>query len=193
MTQKTLLALNSLLAPGAIAVAMLLISPAGNLTADSPRTLKLGETRLQLNGTGFRKKTLMNMYEGALYLSQRSRDAAAIIAADQPMAIRIRIVSGFVSQSKMVAALNDGFQNSTGGQTDALQDEIDQFRSCFSDDISKNDVFVISYLPGSGIIVHKNGQQKAVIAGLEFKQAVFGIWLSDRPADANLKAAMLGR
>jgi hypothetical protein len=54
-------------------------------------------------------------------------------------------------------------------------------------------VFVLSYLPSSGVLVHKNGKQKGRIAGNEFKQALFGIWLSDRPVDESLKQAMLGR
>jgi hypothetical protein len=32
-----------------------------------------------------------------------------------------------------------------------------------------------------------------VIQGLAFKQAMFGIWLCERPADAGLRVAMLGK
>ncbi len=162
-------------------------------SADGPKTIRVGNLDLQHNGSGFRKKTLLTLYEGSLYLGQRSNTAASIIAADQPMAIRLRITSGFVSQEKMIAALSDGFENATNGKTSAISREIEQFRGCFGDSISKNDVFVISYLPGKGVQVDKNGERKGVIAGLAFKQALFGIWLSDRPADKNLRTAMLGQ
>ncbi len=161
--------------------------------ADAPKKLTLGEYQLQLNGTGYRKKSLLSLYEGSLYLQQPSRDASAIVEADQAMAIRIRIVSGFVSQSKLVEALNEGFQHSPGGRAQEIVEQINQFRACFGDEIKKNDVFVLSYIPGAGVLVHKNGRQKGLIPGLNFKQALFGIWLSKQPADAGLRDAMLGR
>ncbi len=37
-----------------------------------------------------------------------------------------------------------------------------------------------------------NGISRAVIAGLDFKKALFGIWLCDQPADKNLKKKLLG-
>ncbi len=172
--------------------AVLVMVQATQARAESPRTLKLGRIELQQNGSGFRKKSLLTLYEGALYLQQPAADAAAIIAAESPMAIRIQITSGFVSRQNMLEALNEGFRNATGGHPDAIAEQIQQFRSCFDDPIGKNDVFVLSYIPGSGVLVHKNGQQKGLIAGAEFKQALFGIWLSDRPADAGLKQALLG-
>ncbi len=166
--------------------------PAPDTFAASPKTLKLGEIELQLNGSGYRKKSLLTLYEGALYLPQPSRDGSAIIAAEAPMAIRIQITSGFVSQQKMLDALNEGFRNATGGNPQAIAGQIRQFQSCFADPISKADVFILSYIPGSGVLVHKNGVQKGLIAGSEFKQALFAIWLSNRPVDTGLKRGMLG-
>lgn len=161
--------------------------------AEGPKTLKIGDVELVSNGSGYRKKALFSLYEGTLYLQKRSSNSQAIIAADAPMAIRIQITSGFVSQQKMVEALDEGFKNSTGGNTQAFSNQIKQFRGCFSDPIKKQDVFVLYYAPESGVTVHKNGKLKGQIAGADFKKAVFGIWLSDQPADASLKTAMLGK
>ena len=93
----------------------------------------------------------------------------------------------------MVAALNEGLQNSTGGRTAALKTEIEQFQACFADDITKSDVFSIIYLPSQGVVVSKNGIHKGVIKGLAFKKAIFGIWLGDNPVDEKLKSAMLAQ
>ena len=41
--------------------------------------------------------------------------------------------------------------------------------------------------------MYKNGNKKGSIAGLEFKKALFGIWLGDKPADDDLKTGMLGK
>ena len=66
-----------------------------------------------------------------------------------------------------------------------------QFRNCFQEAITKGDVFDLVYVPEHGVIVNKNGGFRGVIAGAEFKQALFRIWLSDTPVDGALKQAML--
>ncbi len=156
-----------------------------------PDTLKIGETEVVRNGFGTRSKMMLALYDCALYLPEKSNDSAAILASDQPMAVRIEITSRFVSQAKMLAALNDGFRSSIGGNTSAIQADIKKFSACFSDPIKMGDVFVLAYAPGAGVSVYKNNQHKGAAGGLEFKKAVMGIWLGNNPIDATLKTAML--
>lgn len=160
-------------------------------TETLPAEIKAGETRLVLNGSGARTKAFMELYNAGLYLTKSSNNPKAIIAADEPMAIRIKITSGWVSQSNLVESLEDGFTNATGGSTREIRTEIDQFRACFQDEISKGDVFDMLYLPNKGVVVSKNGKYKGTVSGVKFKQALFGIWLSDKPADSSLKQAMV--
>lgn len=42
-------------------------------------------------------------------------------------------------------------------------------------------------------MVYKNGTKKGSIDGLDFKKALFGIWLCNKPADEDLKEGMLGK
>jgi hypothetical protein len=92
----------------------------------------------------------------------------------------------------MLKALNDGFKNSTGGDTAAIQPQIDQMIEFMGEKIKIGDVFHYVYEPGSGTHMIKNDGAPVVIEGLDFKQALFGIWLADKPAQASLKKAMLG-
>lgn len=48
------------------------------------------------------------------------------------------------------------------------------------------------YVPGTGTTVTIGGQAKGTIPGADFMRALWGIWLGDQPADAKLKAGMLG-
>jgi hypothetical protein len=160
--------------------------------AEFPSKVRVAGHELVLNGVGARKKALLQLYLAGLYLTEPTTNARAIIGSDVPMAIRIEIVSGFVSQENIVAALDEGFENSTNGNTGSVEKEIYQFRQCFADRITKGDVFEIVYMPSRGTFVVKNGTVKGVIAGLTFKRALFGIWLSDKPADEGLKIKMLG-
>jgi hypothetical protein len=47
-------------------------------------------------------------------------------------------------------------------------------------------------VPGKGVEVYINGEYASVTEGLAFKKALFGIYLSDKPAQKSLKKAMLG-
>jgi hypothetical protein len=70
---------------------------------------------------------------------------------------------------------------------------VDQFMAVFQEEITEGDVFDLVYLPGEGVRVLKNGEHKDTVGDLAFKKALFGIWLSDKPAQKDLKEKMLGQ
>lgn len=160
--------------------------------ATLPGYLNFEDAELRLNGAGVREKFWMNMYAAGLYLQKSSSDAKEIIQADAPMAIRLHIVSKMITSKRMIEAVDEGFKNATGGNTSKISAEIKRFKSFFEDKINKNDVFDIVYLPEQGVKVYKNDEEKGMIKGMEFKQALFGIWLSHKPADEALKNGLLG-
>jgi len=155
-------------------------------------TLIVGEQELAFNGAGIRKKLFIKLYVGSLYAGQGSSDAAAVVAADEPMAIRINVLSDLLTRDKMVKALNDGFDQSTGGNTAPVQAGIDQLMELMQDKIRPGNSITLAYEPGVGTHVMRDGEALSVVPGLPFKQALFGIWLSDSPAQDSLKKAMLG-
>lgn len=177
------------------AMAFIAVAPAQTKAggATIPNTVSFEGEKLVLNGVGVREKFWMDMYAGALYLNAKSSNANTIMNADEPMAIKIHIVSKLISSDKMIDAVTEGFENSTNGNVAPLKTEIDKFIGFFRDEISKDDVFDIVYLPSKGVVVYKNGNEKGAIKGKEFKKALFGIWLSNKPADQKLKQGMLGK
>ena len=156
-----------------------------------PTEMSIQNANVQLNGAGVRTKFFMDMYVGGLYLTDKSKDGNAVTKANQPMAIKIHIVSRLISSKKMSKAVEEGFENSTDGQQEKYREKIDKFISFFKDEISKDDVFDITYHPKTGTTVYKNKSKMGSIEGYDFKQALFGIWLSDNPADDDLKEGML--
>lgn len=151
-----------------------------------------GET-LNLNGGGLREKLWFNLYVGGLYLKTKSSDAKAIIEKDESMAIHLEITSKMITSENMTEAIVEGFDNSTGGNTDKIAEEIKTFMAAFKEEIVVGNKFDLSYKTGMGVIVKKNGNHLTTIDGFEFKKALFGIWLSEKPADKKLKAGMLGK
>jgi hypothetical protein len=158
-----------------------------------PDTLAADGQNLALNGAGVRTKFFMDMYIGGLYLKQKQSDAEKIIAADEPMAIRLHIVSSLITSEKMEAATREGFINATGGATAPLADRIESFIAVFREKINKEDLYEFVYVPGAGTKISKNGKAKTTIQGIDFKKALFGIWLCAKPAQESLKAQMLGK
>lgn len=173
-----------------------LSAPATALTVegvDLPDTYSAMDTELKLNGAGTRSKWFMDLYIGGLYVPETIDDGQAIINADEPQAITLHIISGMITSDKMKSATLEGFENSTGGDLSAIQGDVDTFLDVFSEEIKDGDVFDLVYLPGEGVRVLKNGEERATIGDLEFKKALFGIWLSDEPAQEDLKEKMLGQ
>lgn len=157
-----------------------------------PDMLQSGGRALQLNGAGVRSKLFIDLYVGALYLTASNRDAAAIVAADEPMAIRLHIVSGLITSEKMEHATREGFDNATEGNTTDIAEQIESFISVFREPIHENDTYDLIYTPGHFVEVYRNGELATTLNGLPFKRAMFGIWLSAHPAQKSLKKKMLG-
>ncbi|MDY6837770.1 MAG: chalcone isomerase family protein [Thermodesulfobacteriota bacterium] len=157
-----------------------------------PPSMQAGETQLLLNGAGVRTKWFMGLYVGGLYLNKRGHDPERIITADEPMAIRLHIISSLITSEKMEKATREGFENATGGDIAPIKAQIEQFISVFREKISENDTYDLIYVPGKGVEVYKNQELNCLIEGLAFKEALFGIWLCDKPAQKSLKQAMLG-
>ncbi len=158
-----------------------------------PRTIQFENKTLQLNGAGTRSKMWMEVYIQALYLSQLSDDPKQIINSDTEMSIRIEITSAIVSSGRLRRAIKSGFESSAPEKAALLKEKISELNNMLLEDITKGDVFELSYNPADkSVWVLKNKTLKGKIKGFEFKQALFGIWLSDNPVDKDLKNNLLG-
>ncbi|MDB9823294.1 chalcone isomerase family protein [Deltaproteobacteria bacterium] len=160
---------------------------------DIPESIEAGKINLILNGAGVRSKLFIKLYVGGLYLVQKSNDPENIISVDEPMAVRLHIISSMITSEKMEKTIREGFIKSTSGKIEPIKDQIENFISVFKDEIKENDIYGLIYLPDKGTDVYKNSEYHSTIEGLLFKQAMFGIWLCDKPAQASLKKDILGK
>ena len=156
--------------------------------------IKLGKKNLRLNGAGLRSKFFVDLYIGALYLSDKNQDAQAIINSDELMLIQIHVISNLITSENLSRGTAEGFSKSTNNNTAAIQNQIDDFLDAFKETVTIGDIFEIVYQPDIGVTVVKNRHiTKRMSASLAFKKALFGIWLSDKPAQDSLKSSMLGK
>lgn len=160
-----------------------------------PRTISFENKTLELNGYGTRSKMFVDVYVQALYLSRLSQDAKDILESDSEMAIRIQITSALVSARKLTRNMEIGFEKSAGDNLNELRPRIEELKKILMDsEIVEKDVFNLVYNPvDTSVHISKNDKFVGKIQGFDFKKALFGIWLSDKPADDKLKNELLGK
>lgn len=156
-----------------------------------PAKTTVNSKTLLYNGGGLREKYTLDLYVAALYLKRPSMDANKIINGDEEMAIHIELVSNAVTRDKFVETVKEGFEKSSHGS--ASESEIKEFMAFFKDEFKKGDQIDLEYISGKGVVVKKNGTKLGTASGLEFKKALFSIWLGTKPADSSLKKGMLGK
>lgn len=148
--------------------------------------------QLALNGAGIREKWMFDLYVGGLYLQSPNKDAKTVVAADENQSIRLHIISDKITSERMISATTEGFEKSLDGKMAPLQSQIDDFIATFKEPIKVGDYFDLTYVKGEGVHVAKNGKDVKTIAGLDFKKALYGIWLSENPVQESLKEKMMG-
>lgn len=178
---------------------MIVVSPVpaiekGGVSVPDTLTLEAGAGDLVLNGAGIRKKLGFKVYVGGLYLKGKTANSQMIIDADEPMAITMHwLRTGPVD--KVTETYTEGFKYSAPNPSDALKADIDIFLNALQE-ARKGDVWKLIYNPGRGTAMYLNDELSVSFNGLEFKKALFGIWLLESGAftgDENLRDGMLGK
>tara|TARA_B110000285_G_scaffold140591_1_gene157311 strand:+ start:110 stop:622 length:513 start_codon:yes stop_codon:yes gene_type:complete len=149
------------------------------------------EKTLLYNGSGLREKYTFDLYVAALYLKRPSMDANKIINDDAEMEIHLELVSNKVTREKFIETVTEGFGKASHGK--ATDQQIKKFMGLFKGEFKDGDKINIGYIPNKGVVVTMNGKKLDPVAGLEFKKALFSIWLGTKPADSSLKKGILGK
>ncbi len=157
---------------------------------------KLGSTELVLNGAGMRSRFIIKVYVIGLYLAEKKTAVADVLA--QKGAKRLHVVTlRELTAEQFADALVEGLhKNHSDAETEALKARIEEFRNAILSlkTAAKNDVITIDWLPESGTRLSVNGKQQGNdIAGDDFYRALLKIWLGQKPAQDDLKEALLGK
>ena len=157
-----------------------------------PDSLTVDGIKLVLNGAGIRTKFFFHVYAGGLYLQKNSHDAAAIIAGDAPMLVRMHFIYDGVTPEEMQNGWMKGFRRLAPHADKELQAAMHRFTKLFSVTVKKDDVYDFGWIPGKGLEVRFNDKVLDVIDNFELKKVLFRIWFGKDPADKDLKEGMLG-
>lgn len=161
---------------------------------------KLGGKDLERIGTGNRTMRLIgSVYRASLWVPEefKGKTAEEIIEANVPSAVIITITSRLISRDRFVGAVSDGFEKvaAVGYKTDQSDDFLDLFDGV---EISNGDRINLYYVPGTGVrAAIRSGdtgetENLGTVPGLDFKKALYAIWLGPDPVQESLKKGMLG-
>ncbi len=181
-----------LLLPVLLPLLVVTAAPAAELGGVTmPDSIEVEGKTLQLNGLGLREATFLkvDVYVAGLYLEQKSSDPEAILSSGDVSRIRMQFVRN-VKRKKMTEAWIEGFEKNAKDVT-VLNERIDRLNG-FMVDMAKGDTMTFTWLPGSGVSVSINGEDRGTIEGEDFARALWSIWLGPQPPNAGLKAGMLG-
>lgn len=157
-------------------------------------TAQVDSQILVLNGAGIRTKWFFKVYVGALYLPQKQMAADMVIADEHPQRIAMHMLRDLGSK-KLYGAFNEAIQaNHDGAELKAIKAQLMLMADIFNEigEAKQGDVITLDYQPAAGTRVSLNGKVYGNIAGAAFKRALLKIWLGNKPAQDDLKKAMLG-
>jgi hypothetical protein len=158
-----------------------------------PDAMDVRGQNLVLNGLGVREATIfnVNVYVAGLYVRQHSSEPSDILKKDEPKALHMVFVRE-VSRDQMVEAWREGFEKNAGTRLASMQSRITQLDTWMADR-KKGATLTFSYLPGQGVEVRVDGAVKGTLAGDDFAEVLFSIWLGPQPPNKGLKTGLLGR
>lgn len=158
---------------------------------DVPETLSEGGKTLKLNGAGVRKKFVVKVYVGAMYLENTSSSAADILKADQIRVVKMTFVRN-VDKAKIMDAYEEGFEKNSKGDLPKLKPSLDKFRAGLGD-MKSGQSMTVSYVPGKGVTIAQQGGATVTVDadGKLLSDALLRNWIGGEPADGGLKTAFL--
>lgn len=161
---------------------------AGVNVADS---VTVNNQKLVLNGAALRKKFVVKVYVGSLYLQGKQSNPAAILAADAPR----RQVMHFlydVDKKKMSEAWYEGLEDNTPNASTDVKMAFKTL-SLWMEDMKEGQTIVLTYLPGTGTTVEVNGKNKGTLPGKAVADAILNTWIGPKPGPGgDFKKGVLG-
>src|SRR6187549_3473787 len=155
-------------------------------------SVKVGEHNLVLNGAALRKKFIIKVYVGGLYLQAKQNNAAAILAADAPRQQVMHFIFN-VDKEKMAEAWEEGLADNTPNASPEVKTAFKTL-STWMEDMKEGQRIVLTYEPGTGTTVMVNGKNKGTLGGKAVADAILNTWVGPKPGPgADFKKGVLGQ
>lgn len=178
----------------AVALSLLLAAPAFAKEVAGvkyPETATVEGKELKLNGVGIRTKMVFKVYTAGLYVETPSKDGAQLISSDQIKRVRMYMLRD-LDKKTIGDAMVEGFKKNAGAKMAELQPKLDTFTAALPD-VKKGDEITLTYVPGQGTQVQSKSGKQITVEGKDFSDALFSVFVGQKPVDGDLKDGMLGK
>lgn len=158
--------------------------------------VRVADADIQLNGVGVRAVAWVKGYAAGLYLTEKTRSTAGVLAAAGPKRVQLVMLMD-VPATEFSKAVRGGIRkNSTEAELAALQGPMQDLCARIEalDKLKPGDVIDLDFSPATGLTLARNGQlQGASMPSPELYRGILKIFVGDKPVDARLKAGLLGQ
>lgn len=153
-------------------------------------TVVVGDERLDLRGASLlRWRIVVKAYAAALYLPPDA--ASSDVLADVPRRLEIEYFWPVAAEDFGRAADALLAERLAPDRLASLRSRLDELHASY-EPVEPGDRYTLTYRPGRGTELARNGRALASIPGADFAEAYFGLWLGPEPIDARLREALLG-
>ncbi|MGI6395105.1 MAG: chalcone isomerase family protein [bacterium] len=137
-----------------------------------------------------------SLYSIGLYVAGSETDNMKLKNADEPMAIELVSLYRYLKMRKLISELKRGFSYGMSHDKEFLktiEKEINSFVKMLESggNPAKYSIITFLYIPNEGTHVSFNKKYLGTVPGLDFKKALFGIWLNDNCADNKLREQII--
>ncbi len=175
-----------------VALSLAVPATAGTLAGVTlPDKAEVKGQTLVLNGMGLRKKFIIKVYVGGLYLPQKEKSAQKVLAADAPLRMVLHFIYD-VSKDQMCEAWHEGLEANTPKASAEVKKAFDTLCG-WMDGVGEGQRLVLTYVPGEGTHVEVAGKAKGTLPGAATADAILATWIGPDPAPGeDFKKAVLG-
>jgi len=146
---------------------------------------------LVLNGMGLRSKFIIKVYVGGLYLPQKEKNGAKVMAADEPRRMVLHFIYD-VSKDQMCKAWDEGLERNTPNAGAEVKKAFSTLCG-WMEGVGKGKELVLTYVPGEGTHVEVAGTEKGTLPGKAAADAILATWIGPDPAPGkDFKKKVLG-
>jgi hypothetical protein len=146
---------------------------------------------LVLNGMGLRSKFVVKVYVGGLYLPQKEKSAAKVLAADEPRRMVLHFIYD-VSKEQMCDAWKEGLEANTPNASAEVKQAFSTLCG-WMEGVGKGKELVLTYVPGEGTHVEVAGAHKGTLPGKPTADAILATWIGPDPGPGkDFRKAVLG-
>jgi hypothetical protein len=148
-----------------------------------------GERVLALQSVGLlRYRVIFKGYVAALYLEEGTSPEAVL--EDVSKRLELEYFWSIAGEKFGPVAESVLERNLDARSLERLRPRVEALHEKYQD-VKPGDRYAITYLPGEGTELAKNGVRLALVPGEDFASAYFGIWLGEAPLDRALRDQLL--